>query len=227
MSELTLNPWRDYSRGSSVLPLTRDLTVPPDWQKASAGMPSSAMEGLRSAIQTSTDPDSYKSTNPASALEEALGSLTGSSPDPSQLKHADIPVNTLSALAAKLVGQDRSFASGGMARDAVSQLMAILPALQMQQKQAGMPMPMPQGGPPAGARPMGMYVGGSPDRAAGDGVSDSIDAKLSSGEYVIPADVVSGLGKGSSEAGAKLLDDLIAQVREMHGQHIQSMPPPK
>ena len=56
----------------------------------------------------------------------------------------------------------------------------------------------------------------------GDGMSDMIpasvdgqqDVLLSDGEYVVPADVVSGLGNGSSDAGAKHLDEMMARVRQ-------------
>ena len=59
-------------------------------------------------------------------------------------------------------------------------------------------------------------------RGPGDGMSDMIpasvdgesDVLLSDGEYVVPADVVSGLGNGSSDAGAKHLDEMMARVRE-------------
>jgi len=55
----------------------------------------------------------------------------------------------------------------------------------------------------------------------GDGMSDMIpasvqgaqDVLLSDGEYVVPADVVSGLGNGSSDAGAKELDNMLDRVR--------------
>lgn len=55
----------------------------------------------------------------------------------------------------------------------------------------------------------------------GDGMSDSIPAKignnqparLSDGEFVIPADVVSHLGNGSSKAGAKQLYSMMDRVR--------------
>lgn len=43
---------------------------------------------------------------------------------------------------------------------------------------------------------------------------------LSSGEYVIPADVVSMLGDGDSEAGGKLLDDFVAQIRKKKGKSL-------
>ena len=56
----------------------------------------------------------------------------------------------------------------------------------------------------------------------GDGMSDDIPfsienkqpALLSRDEYVLPADVVSALGNGSSNAGADMLDKFMADVRE-------------
>ena len=39
-------------------------------------------------------------------------------------------------------------------------------------------------------------------------------AALSDGEYVIPADVVSGLGNGSSDAGAEKLFAMMDRVRK-------------
>lgn len=59
-------------------------------------------------------------------------------------------------------------------------------------------------------------------KSAQDGMADKIDAtidnkrpaKLSGGEFVIPADVVSHLGNGNSEAGAKQLYDLMNRVRQ-------------
>jgi len=59
-------------------------------------------------------------------------------------------------------------------------------------------------------------------RGNGDGMSDEIpatiegeqDALLSDGEFVIPADIVSHLGNGSSEAGAKILYQMMDRVRK-------------
>jgi hypothetical protein len=55
----------------------------------------------------------------------------------------------------------------------------------------------------------------------GDGMSDEIEAtiegeqeaRLSDGEFVIPADVVSHLGNGSSDAGAKRLYEMMDKIR--------------
>ena len=55
----------------------------------------------------------------------------------------------------------------------------------------------------------------------GDGMSDEIEAtiegeqeaRLSDGEFVVPADVVSHLGNGSSDAGAKRLYEMMDKIR--------------
>ncbi len=57
---------------------------------------------------------------------------------------------------------------------------------------------------------MGMING------AGDGQSDSIPAKLSDGEFVISAPVVSALGNGSNDAGAKKLAKMQKGVISRH-----------
>ena len=65
--------------------------------------------------------------------------------------------------------------------------------------------------------PAGRFIEGS-----GDGLSDSIpasiegeqEARLSDGEFVIPADVVSGIGNGSSGAGSAQLFDMMKNIRK-------------
>jgi hypothetical protein len=61
-------------------------------------------------------------------------------------------------------------------------------------------------------------------KGMGDGMDDMIpasmtdsdqDVLLSDGEFVVPADVVSGLGNGSSDAGADKLEDMMDRVREL------------
>ena len=62
-----------------------------------------------------------------------------------------------------------------------------------------------------------MYLGGRTDGMA-DQIPARIDgrqeARLSDGEYVVPADVVSHLGNGNSDAGAKVLKDMMGRVRQ-------------
>lgn len=50
-------------------------------------------------------------------------------------------------------------------------------------------------------------------KGRGDGTSDEIPAMLANGEFVIPADVVSGLGNGSNDSGAKILDEFLKVIR--------------
>jgi hypothetical protein len=72
---------------------------------------------------------------------------------------------------------------------------------------------------------MGGYASGSVPRllkGPGDGMSDDIPAsidnrqpaRLADGEFVIPADVVSHLGNGSTEAGAKKLHKMMTNLRK-------------
>jgi len=74
-----------------------------------------------------------------------------------------------------------------------------------------------------GLSSLGSYSdGGRMLKGPGDGMSDSIPAsiegkrpaRLANDEFVVPADVVSHLGNGSSDAGAKVLYDMMAKVRK-------------
>ena len=70
----------------------------------------------------------------------------------------------------------------------------------------------------------GYAAGGEPRflSGGGDGMSDDIPAtingsqpaRLADGEFVIPADVVSHIGNGSSKAGAKQLYSMMNKVRK-------------
>jgi len=75
-----------------------------------------------------------------------------------------------------------------------------------------------------GEMPTEYLAGGKLLEGPGDGMSDSIPAvirgkgvqraALADGEFVIPADVVSHLGNGSTKAGAKKLYQMMAQIRQ-------------
>jgi hypothetical protein len=54
-------------------------------------------------------------------------------------------------------------------------------------------------------------------RGAGSGRADTIDAKLSDGEYVMDAETVALLGDGSTEEGARRLDEMRAKLRKQKG----------
>jgi hypothetical protein len=75
----------------------------------------------------------------------------------------------------------------------------------------------------AGGGDLGGYSdGGRMLKGPGDGMSDSIPARIGSrqparladGEFVVPADVVSHLGNGSTDAGAKQLYAMMDKVRK-------------
>lgn len=87
--------------------------------------------------------------------------------------------------------------------------------------------------PITGLQPMGMAEGGLSHlgsysdggrllKGPGDGMSDNIPAmigkkqpaRLADGEFVVPADVVSHLGNGSTDAGAKRLYAMMDKVRK-------------
>jgi hypothetical protein len=57
-------------------------------------------------------------------------------------------------------------------------------------------------------------------KGPGTGRSDEIPALLSDGEYVIDAETVAMLGDGSSEAGAKRLDDFRVSIRKHKGRNL-------
>jgi len=75
---------------------------------------------------------------------------------------------------------------------------------------------------------LGSYSdGGQLLKGPGDGMSDNIPAsigakqpaRLADGEFVVPADVVSHLGNGSTDAGAKRLYDMMDKVRKARTGH--------
>ena len=92
-----------------------------------------------------------------------------------------------------------------------AQLQSIQPASMPQQQE---PIQAAQGGLMAAAK--GKYLRGSTDGMA-DELRTSIEGKqpaaLSHGEFVVPADVVSHLGNGNSDAGAKKLYQMMDRIR--------------
>jgi hypothetical protein len=65
-------------------------------------------------------------------------------------------------------------------------------------------------------------------RGPGDGVSDSIPAtiggrqpaRLADGEFVVPARIVSELGNGSTEAGARKLYAMLDRIQAHRGKSV-------
>lgn len=79
-----------------------------------------------------------------------------------------------------------------------------------------------------GAQTEGMIRGqgtGMEDQVPGT-IGNQSPVAVSPGEYIVPADVVSGLGDGSSDAGAQRLDQMADGVRAMRQGGNTSQPPP-
>jgi len=112
----------------------------------------------------------------------------------------------------------------GYQGEAVSPNVNIAPAQISGIKGVGQPQYFAQGGTTQGGiTTLGSYSdGGQLLKGPGDGMSDNIPAKignsqparLADGEFVIPADVVSHLGNGSTDAGAKQLYVMMEKIRK-------------
>ena len=137
--------------------------------------------------------------------------------DTQYAKRPDTEMQTVAEAQARAQAQAQQLAQ------AQAQAQAKTPASQQ-------PQPQPSGGPrqtvgmAAGGvasaynrRHNGYYLGGKTDGMA-DEVPASIDgkqeARLSDGEFVIPADVVSHLGNGNSDAGSQQLYGMMDNIRE-------------
>jgi hypothetical protein len=100
------------------------------------------------------------------------------------------------------------------AREAAAQQAAAAQAAQ--QAAAQQPVQQLAAGGIAGLKE-GKYLDGATDGMADEkpAVIDGEEpALLSDGEFVIPADVVSHLGNGNSDAGAKVLERMMERVRK-------------
>ena len=162
--------------------------------------------------------------------EDGIGSLgaygqTGSTP-----QYADQPSQSQGALPAY------AMAAGGMAQDLVHVAQAhglpadhatlsTLQALVSQGLDPDQAVNAMMGNHAGGGQisHLGDYSdGGRLLKGPGDGMSDNIPAmigqkqpaRLADGEFVIPADVVSHLGNGSTDAGAKVLYQMMERVRK-------------
>lgn len=193
-----------------------------------------------SAIDTGALMSSYPTSGSESYIDSGyLG--TGGQPT-TATGPAGSPLDALKNVLSQLTGQQSSGAQGYLNTNA-GNLTALLGLYALlggnKAKTAGYAGSIPkltatreQVAQPAGRRPgsaAGRYftdvkyaAEGGYLRGATGGMADELDttidgeqpAKLSHGEFVIPADVVSHLGDGNSEAGAKKLYQMMDRVRE-------------
>jgi hypothetical protein len=122
-----------------------------------------------------------------------------------------------------MMPDDLSYANGGMVDPMQRMPNGGLSTIEGMRDGYG-PMTTMDGNIPqmAGGGGIGGYSdGGRMLKGPGDGMSDSIPgvignkqpARLADGEFVVPADVVSHLGNGSTDAGAKRLYSMMDKVR--------------
>lgn len=123
-----------------------------------------------------------------------------------------------------MMPDDLSYAVGGMVDPMQRMPNGGLAAIQGMRDGYGAPQTMDGNIPQmADGGSIGGYSdGGRMLKGPGDGMSDSIPgvignkqpARLADGEFVVPADVVSHLGNGSTDAGAKRLYGMMDKVRQ-------------
>jgi hypothetical protein len=80
------------------------------------------------------------------------------------------------------------------------------------------------GAPNAQTEGMVQGPGGGMDDQVMGMIGGEQPVAVSPGEYIVPADIVSGLGDGSSDAGAKELDLMAQNVRLARGGTVQQPP---
>ena len=141
-----------------------------------------------------------------------------SAPDAGIYKDTNPNTANLDAYSTALYNISKTSKKAGMGSDAVK-LAAAKPLTDIEEAASGGIM---QSYATGGVPTLGSYSdGGRLLKGPGDGMSDNIPAvighkqpaRLADGEFVVPADVVSHLGNGSTEAGAKHLYAMMDKIR--------------
>ena len=166
-------------------------------------------EGMQKFLK---DPIQSIKDNPMTAASAALQGATGARKKPEEPEEYDGPLKRFRFNPDTY--QPSFYAAGGIA-DLTGGYDRIVGEQPMYQAMAK-----------GGISDLGGYSdyarGGRMLKGPGDGMSDSIPAsiagkrpaRLADGEFVIPADVVSHLGNGSTDAGAKQLYAMMNKVRQ-------------
>jgi hypothetical protein len=201
------DPTRDVSDQFEKMPTSRYNSPPPGIIAPPPGSINAAV--LTPFYNPQTDEEFVGSSGGYTATPES-GFIRGSNPRLGKTLYQKRRPED--ALYERLTGQRKQYAMGGSIDD--SSGMDEARGLYQGNMSNGF---MNMGSTPAFAE------GGQPRflSGGGDGMSDSIkasingtqEARLADGEFVIPADVVSHLGNGSSKAGAKRLYSMMDKVR--------------
>jgi hypothetical protein len=198
--------------GSGIGALNPDFA--PMVNTAGAGAPGTSMLGSNPAVQYSID--SMPATAPSAAGSQSMFGRA------SQAFSELTPKQQLLAGGAGIAGLGMV---GDQLRGGVPKKKPYTGALSQYRfdPRAYRPYSYAAGGQTGGIASLGSYSdGGRMLKGPGDGMSDNIPAsiggkqpaRLADGEFVVPADVVSHLGNGSTDAGAKQLYAMMNKVRK-------------
>jgi hypothetical protein len=197
-----------------------------------AGMAAKGIAGLMDAKDAKK---AAKQQAAQSGIPSLMGGMSGGAPEAAA--PAPFTTNTASVNPYSAEGPASSYASApqGLRSLAPSQVdygqdeQPMFSAPQQQDNQEDSRQDYAYGGPIylahggiAGLQQHEYAAGGRYLSGPGDGMSDNIraniegkqEARLADGEFVIPADVVSHIGNGSSNAGAKKLHAMMEQIRK-------------
>jgi len=194
--------------GSGIGALNPDFA--PMVNTAGAGAPGTSMLGSNPAVQYSID--SMPATAPSAAGPQSMFGRA------SQAFSELTPKQQLLAGGAGIAGLGMI---GDQLRGGVPKKKPYTGALSQYRFDPSSYRPYRYAG--GGIASLGSYSdGGRMLKGPGDGMSDNIPAsiggkqpaRLADGEFVVPADVVSHLGNGSTDAGAKQLYSMMNKVRK-------------
>lgn len=146
---------------------------------------------------------------------------TGETMAAERISPVNAPVRTTTPVASETQEQRIAKAQGiinSLPPEVVNQLLSSLfSGMGISSTNETTTQPFAQGGNVAAPQSRGYYLGGTTDGMADQipaTINGTQEAALSDGEFVVPADVVSHLGNGNSDAGAKQLYSMMDRVRQ-------------
>ena len=198
--------------GGAIAPGVGSFT-PPTPTGGISNLPATGGTFTEGMARFASDPMASIKANPFTAGSAAIQGAIGSQEGPQGPEEYDGPLKRYKF--DPTYYRAATFAEGGIANLAVGGYDRMVGE-----------QPMYQALAKGGISDLGGYSdyarGGRMLKGPGDGMSDSIPAsiagkrpaRLARDEFVVPADVVSGLGNGSSDAGAKHLYAMMDRVRQ-------------
>jgi hypothetical protein len=198
--------------GGAIAPGVGSFT-PPAPTGGIANLPATGGTFTEGMARFASDPMASIKANPFTAGSAAIQGAIGSQEGPQGPEEYDGPLSRFRFNPETY--RPAMFADGGITNLAVGGYDRMVGE-----------QPMYQALAKGGISDLGGYSdyagGGRMLKGPGDGMSDSIPAsiagkrpaRLARDEFVVPADVVSGLGNGSSDAGAKHLYAMMDRVRQ-------------